>query len=279
MTVGNAMLNRVLRKRFGHQPLAREVKNIVEAAARLHQCIWLDPSDLSTMYQDAAGTIPVTAVGQPVGKIIDKSGSGNHAIQTVSASRPTLMAGTSGYYLAFDGVDDYLVTPSVNLSNTDKFAFIAGLYIASGSGIQMICESSTNYSQNPGAFELSANEISSGSIAFARKADAYNQYKYTAASATPKNTVIGAYFDFSISAASAGVYLRENLNSAGVISGGSSQSKSAFGNYPIYIGRRGGSSAAFSGRMYGLCLLGGSIDVSKITKIERYIAQRLGVQL
>ena len=37
---------------------------------------WFDPSDMSTLYQDAAGTIPVTAVEQPVGKILDKSGNG-----------------------------------------------------------------------------------------------------------------------------------------------------------------------------------------------------------
>ncbi len=34
---------------------------------------WLDPSDMSTMYQDSAGTIPVTAVEQPVGLMLDKS--------------------------------------------------------------------------------------------------------------------------------------------------------------------------------------------------------------
>ena len=34
---------------------------------------WYDPSDLSTMYQDAAGTTPVTAAGQPVGLILEKS--------------------------------------------------------------------------------------------------------------------------------------------------------------------------------------------------------------
>ena len=34
---------------------------------------WYDPSDLSTMYQDAAGTTPVTAAGQPVGLTLDKS--------------------------------------------------------------------------------------------------------------------------------------------------------------------------------------------------------------
>ena len=35
--------------------------------------VWFDPSDLSTMFQDAAGTTPVTAVEQPVGLHLDKS--------------------------------------------------------------------------------------------------------------------------------------------------------------------------------------------------------------
>jgi len=56
------------------------------------QGIWLDPSDFSTLFQDAAGTTPVTALGQPVGLIRDKSGRGNHATQTTSASRPTVEA-------------------------------------------------------------------------------------------------------------------------------------------------------------------------------------------
>lgn len=37
------------------------------------QGFFYDPNDLSTMYQDAAGTVAVTAVGQPVGLILDKS--------------------------------------------------------------------------------------------------------------------------------------------------------------------------------------------------------------
>ncbi len=36
------------------------------------QGIWLDPSDFSTLFQDSAGTTPVTALGQPVGLALDK---------------------------------------------------------------------------------------------------------------------------------------------------------------------------------------------------------------
>lgn len=51
---------------------------------------WYDPSDLSTLFQDAAGTTPVTAVEQPVGRILDKSGRGNHATQSTTTKRPVL---------------------------------------------------------------------------------------------------------------------------------------------------------------------------------------------
>ena len=70
------------------KPLTQVVRQIVQ---RDNGC-WLDPSDMSTMFQDAAGTIPVTAVEQPVGKMLDKSGNNWHATQSITASRPTLSA-------------------------------------------------------------------------------------------------------------------------------------------------------------------------------------------
>ena len=37
------------------------------------QGAWYDPSDLTTLFQNYAGTTPVTAVEQPVGLMLDKS--------------------------------------------------------------------------------------------------------------------------------------------------------------------------------------------------------------
>jgi len=56
------------------------------------QGVWYDPSDISTLYQDDAGTTPVTAVEQTVGRMLDKSGNDNHATQATLANRPTLSA-------------------------------------------------------------------------------------------------------------------------------------------------------------------------------------------
>lgn len=62
------------------------------AIAAANNGLLFDIGDMSTMFQDAAGTIPVTAVEQPVGKILDLSGNGNHATQSITASRPVLSA-------------------------------------------------------------------------------------------------------------------------------------------------------------------------------------------
>lgn len=60
--------------------------------ANNEQGAWYDPSDFSTLTQDSAGLTPVTAVEQPVGRMLDRSGRGNHALQATSASRPVLRA-------------------------------------------------------------------------------------------------------------------------------------------------------------------------------------------
>jgi surface protein len=68
------------------------------------QGVWFDPSDLTTLFQDSAGTTPVTSPGDPVGRILDKSGNGFHATQATSAGRPFLAATPDR--ITFDRVDD-----------------------------------------------------------------------------------------------------------------------------------------------------------------------------
>ncbi len=74
--------------------------------ARGEQGAWYDPSDLSTLFQDAEGTVAVTGPDQPVGRILDKSPNGNHATQSAEASKPILRTDGSRWWLEFDGVDD-----------------------------------------------------------------------------------------------------------------------------------------------------------------------------
>ena len=50
--------------------LAQRIRALFAAG---EQGVWYDPADFSTLFQDSAGTTPVTAVGQPVGLVLDKS--------------------------------------------------------------------------------------------------------------------------------------------------------------------------------------------------------------
>jgi hypothetical protein len=96
------------------------------------QGVWYDPSDLSTVFQDAAGTI-AGAVDQPVGRILDISGNGNHASQAVSGDRPTLRSSGGLYWLEFvAGVNDELRTSNF-LTNSLGFYCVAGLSMDSRS--------------------------------------------------------------------------------------------------------------------------------------------------
>lgn len=65
-----------------------------------------DPSDTGTLWQDSARTVPVTADGDPVGAIDDKSGNGRHATQATASARPLYRASSGLRWLEFDGVDD-----------------------------------------------------------------------------------------------------------------------------------------------------------------------------
>ena len=88
------------------------------------QGVWYNPSDKTTLFQDVAGTVPVTKDGDPVALMRDKSGNGNHATQTVSAERPVYKTDGEMHWLQFDGVDDSLLI--TNMPRKD------GMYVAVG---------------------------------------------------------------------------------------------------------------------------------------------------
>lgn len=111
------------------------------------QGAFYDPSDLSSMWQDSAGTT-AAAVDSPVGKINDKSGNGHHLTQSTSSKRPLLRQAGSLYYLEFDGVDDRLFSAAFGS------AFVQANMIALGAKTDvtgadyLVVDSTTDGSRN-----------------------------------------------------------------------------------------------------------------------------------
>lgn len=63
-----------------------------------------DVSDLATLFQDSAGTTPVTADGDPVGLILDQAGNtGRDMMQATSGSRPIYRTSGGKAWMENDG--------------------------------------------------------------------------------------------------------------------------------------------------------------------------------
>jgi glutathione S-transferase len=72
--------------------------------------VWHDYSDLNTMFTDVAGTTKVAADGDAIALHLDKSGNGNHLIQSDATKRFIWRAGGGKPYAESDGVNDIMST-------------------------------------------------------------------------------------------------------------------------------------------------------------------------
>lgn len=232
---------------------------------------WYDPSDFSTLFQDAAGTTPVTAVGQPVGRILDKSGRGNHAFNPSgnSANFPVLQQdGTGRYYLAFNGVNQWLQTNSIDFSYGDNVFVSAGVRKLSDASNALICELSTDSNANNGAFYLAASVGSASYQASSRGTVSAATSVFSIPA--PVTNVVSSVGDI----AAPSTTLR--VNGVQVAQSTDTQGTGNYGNYPLYIGARAGTSLYFNGRLHQLVIAGKQASASEIASTEAWLNQKTG---
>lgn len=235
------------------------------------QGFWYDPSDFSTMFQDAAGTTPVTAVGQPVGRILDKSGRGNHATQSTSVARPVLGQEAGGqYYLAFDGTDDCLFTGNIDFSATNKMSVFSGVRKLSDATPGVIAEMSADWFSNNGTFALTAPNTAAANYGWNSRGT-ISVIGITANSyAAPDTSVLAGLAEISTDT----LVLRRNTNQ--VLNLTSDQGSGNYGNYPIFIGRRNNSLFPFNGRIYSLIIRGALTSGTQFTNTEAWVNSKTG---
>lgn len=238
-----------------------------------------DPNDLTTMFRDAAGTIPVTGVGQPVGLILDKSGRGNHAYQTAAASRPLLQrnATTGAYYLAFDGADDFLVTNSIDFTATDEVSLFAGVRklsdVATGTLVELSAEARATNAGTFAMFAPATNGACSYNFRSFGSAGSPAGTALTTDYPAPNSAILTAFGKIRTSLCSLSINRTSPLTAAG------NQGAGNYGNYPLYIGRRAGTSLPFNGHIYGLIGVGKLTTDVETAALEKLIAKNTGVEL
>ena len=216
-------------------------------------------------------------VGFSIDNISVKELPGNHATQATSASRPILRQDANGkYYLFFDGVDDSLSTGSIDFTSTDKMTVFAGVRKLGSTGENSVAEHGV-----PGT-HANANTFlcapGNGGDASAPIASATRPYGGVAVpGAAPLTFVAGVLQDVAVGGSGAtNVRIRVNGSLPTQNPYYSTNTTEALGNYPLYIGRRGGTSLPFNGHLYSLIIRGAASSASQIASAESYVNSKTG---
>jgi len=224
------------------------------------QGVFFDPSDLSTMFQDSAGLTPVTADGQPVGKILDKSGRGNHASQATASKRPLYKTSGGLHWLQFDGVDDVLVTASAIGISAAPISYFFGL-VNNNTSVEKWISASTRYT-------LSAQPS--------------GVPRFTAASAKDYDGSTGFFVQ---SVKTIGAWLYDNLFDVSFRKDGALR-ETVLGSIDAHvnenilsIGATPNSGFPLNGNVYSLIILGRLATTQEITDTETWVASKTGVTL
>jgi hypothetical protein len=237
------------------------------------QGVWYDPSDFSTMFQDAAGTTPVTAVEQPVGRILDKSGRGNHATQSTPTSRPVLKQDETGrYYLLFDGTDDGLATATIDFTATNKMTVFAGVRkLVTQTGY--IVGPNADVQTTNGTFALFADGTSGANSYRTRQRGTIATVAETGNTfPSPATNVVTTICSISDD------ILRLRVNGSEVSQSTADQGTGNFTATVLQIGLRRIiiNEFPFNGRIYSLIVRGAESTAHQITNTETWVNARTG---
>lgn len=192
--------------------------------------------------------------------------SGNHATQVTSAQRPAYQVdGNLKPYLAFDGANSGLVTNTV-IPSIDKVQAFAGIQKLSDAASGNVIEIGTTGLESNIFGILAPSSNGSNSYRFTSRGSASANAGTGVFAAAPNTSVLTGLGDIT------GSICTLRRNGLPVQTDTTVQGSGNYAAYPIYIGRRGGVSLPFNGKIYSLIArFGSNLTTSQITSVERWV--------
>lgn len=230
--------------------------------------IWYDANDISTLFQDNAGSTPVTANNDAVGMLKDKSGNARHVTQATGTKKPLYKTGIQNGLpaLQFDATDDFMSGTAFNPS-TDFTLFLVFGTLAAKQGFTgpFACVGAAN------GFKVVTN--SSTSVYFRRialytsGAEEANSYGNTAAGINlPFSPQLFTWRRVSATPPT----LRQNMADVPIVSQSNSFGTLSLLQLNIYTG----STVAFGMNLCEVLLYNRALSTYDINRIELYINQK-----
>jgi len=205
--------------------------------------------DFSKLFQDTAGTVPVTSIGQPVGKVLDASGNGNYFTFT----GVTIERDVEGcHYLALSSSTG--VTPSIDLSTTNKVTYFLSHRKESAS-LLIPLEFGPNSVSTAGSFGYFLNLTGNNDSSVLHGVSGA-EYPNISAGASPVFNVVSVRIDLSAASMALRHRIKINGSAMSLNAAGSDPGGGSFSDQVLNIGARAGGGYEFSGRLYGLIVRG-----------------------
>lgn len=216
---------------------------------------WYDPSDLASLFQDTAGTVPVTASGQSVARMNDKSGNGYHLLQATAGNQPSLQQAGGLSWLAGDGTADYMTATIPNYSGSTA-TVAAAVLGTTNNFLGMIVSGSTG-----NRFSLHAP--------FSTLA-----YFDCANTTTGRLSYTQAFAVAKVVANRGGTARVGRINGVSVVTGGAAPTPASPYNTIILGNATGGFAPA---RTYGFVVLQREVTDAELRLIEQWLAGKAGI--
>ncbi len=195
-------------------------------------------------------------------------GSTATAYQRVTDQWNVTQAGVpSVAYLAFDGTDDFLLTGTIT-PGIDKAQVFAGVRKLSDAATNTFFETGPNSGTTAGSLGMFSSP---------------NGYRFRTGGSLLVDTSVSSGYVAPITNVLTGIgdiaadtcILR--INGAQIGSVALDQGTGNFLGYPLYIGRRGGTSLPFNGRIYQMLVrFGANLSAATITQTETFVNSRTG---
>lgn len=268
ITASRIQASRIQAKRLTAHYISTEGDDPMRLFAGGKKGYTYDFLDRSTLFQDVAGTIPALAIGDPIALVLDKSGNGNHLVQSVSTKRPLVSA--SGLY--FDGIDDCFVTIGVVPAEGQSVLTLYGGEWQNAATSNFVVESSQLSNTTTGAFYLVKNSTSTGKNA-TRVTGTSSAFTEWLPAESPSKTVAGLR-----GRTTSGNALNQCWKNGEVL-GTSTNSLGAtvdFSSNLHYIGARNQSQYFYKGTMTSLACVFKECTDTEVKAMSRYINNRMG---
>jgi hypothetical protein len=201
------------------------------------------------------------------------------AYQRVTTQYDVTEAGVQSLsYLSFDGVDDFMLTGTIT-PGVDKVQVFAGVRKNSDALESMLLEFSVNSNTNNGSFQILGPDSSATSTyRFYARGDTANTGYVPTGYAAPITNVIASLMDLAGADRATEVIPRINGVLAQVGAAGSGAAGGGnFLAYPLYLGRRAGTSLPASMSLFGLITrFGPNLASTNINATEYWLNEKTG---